>query len=167
MKRLLAAFLFVALASLPALSSAMDIRQGFRDIPWGAECAKTFNGDDWTVYKAYPLWEDANRILSLSLDEKDAEKTKYILHYNRTEQTDFEGFSLRTIYYGCGKTDGKFSLVIMRYSVTAIDKVAAKMKELLGEPSDANIVQRIWDLPDIYAQIDQNTLIIYSKKFGR
>lgn len=161
-----ACLLALALTALAASAMAMDIRQGFRDIPWGADCAKAFSGDDWTVYKAFPLWEGKSRMLTLSFDEADAEKTKYVLHYNRNEETAYEGFNLRTVYYGCGKKDGKFGLIIMRYSVTAMDKVSAKMREVLGKPTQTNIAQQIWDLPEIYAQIDQNSLIIYSKKYG-
>ncbi len=165
MRRIVFACLLVLVLSVPAMG--MSIKEGFRDIPWGADCDKVFSGDDWTVYKAYPEWEGASRMLTLSFDEKDADKTKYVLHYNRNEETEFEGFSLRTVYYGCGKQNGKFALVIMRYSVTAMDQVSKKMREVLGNPTDSNIVQQIWDLPDIYAQIDQNSLIIYSKKYGQ
>ncbi|MHC1790114.1 hypothetical protein [Solidesulfovibrio sp.] len=153
-----------ALLVLPAM--AMDIHQGFDTIPWGTACETAFRGEGWTKYRAYPLWDKKAQYLTLSMDEKDDAKTRYSLRYNKDGQTKFENFTLRAVYYGCGKTTGKFTFVAMRFSLTSRAQIEAKVESLFGQPTQTTVSTKAWDLPEFRVQMDQNTLIIFAKKFA-
>ncbi|MFP5260015.1 MAG: hypothetical protein ACLGQH_13415 [Acidobacteriota bacterium] len=160
------ALTFVAWLLLAGTALAMDINKGFNDIPWGAECDAAFRGEGWMRYRAFPLWDNKAQYLTLSMDEKDAAKSKYTLRYDKDGKTKFEEFTLRAIYYGCGKTSGKFAFVAMRYSLTSKAKIEARVVALFGQPTRTTVAATIWDLPEFKVQMDQNTLIILARKYA-
>lgn len=164
MRKSVLTFAVWALLALPAM--AMDIHQGFNNIPWGATCDTVFQGEGWTKYRAYPLWNKDSQYLTLSMDEKDDAKTRYALRYNKDGKTKFENFSLRAVYYGCGKTSGKFAFVVMRFSLTSKAAIEARAEALYGKPTQVTVSTKAWDLPEFRVQLDQNTLIIFAKKFA-
>jgi len=144
---------------------AMDVKSGFNGIPWGTECAKAFVGETWRPYRAFPVWDKKGQFLRLSFDEKDAARTPYALRHNPDEKTKFANFNLRSIHYGCGKTTGKFTFVVLRYTITSKDGIEARAEKMLGKPSRATSSGKIWDLPDLVVHCDQNTMLIFAKKY--
>ncbi|WP_053062143.1 hypothetical protein [Desulfovibrio sp. TomC] len=159
-------FVLVLLAFTATAGWAMDLHEGFDGKKWGGECSEYFSAPEWKIYHANPIWNKKNRTLTLSFDEANAAKSKFILKYYQTQKVKFEDFSLLNVYYGCSKDTNKLSLVVVRYSVPSSKAILAKLIERLGQPTTKNIAQTIWDLDDIYVQFEQSIIIFYWKQAG-
>jgi hypothetical protein len=94
-------------------------------------------------------------------------KGRFTLHYNKDESPNFEGVPLSRAFYGCDKTSGRFSLMVLSHDLLSVPDLIKKTTALLGPPTQTTMIQTIWSLADLYVQIDQVYMIIYDKRAGK
>jgi hypothetical protein len=133
----------------------------------GESCEKLFSGPSFAVEKARPAWDPRYQMFGLEHDPDSVAKSRFILHYDRDEKPAFEGVPLGRIYYGCDKDSGRFSLIVMAHDLLAVPKLVHKATERFGPPTMTTMIQTIWNLPDLYVQIDQVFMIIYDSRAGK
>jgi hypothetical protein len=77
------------------------------------------------------------------------------------------GLPLGRAFYGCEKTTGRFSLVVLSHDLLAVPGLVRKATEKFGPPTQTTMIQTIWSQPDLYVQIDQVYMIIYDRRAGK
>lgn len=165
MKRFLpVAWLWLTLVAVPAWG--MDLHQGFGNLRWGQTCASTFAGPSWVVERASPIWDAKVQLFDLQYEPMGQETGRFVLHYNKDTTPNFEGVPLGRAFYGCDRTTGRFSLMVLSHDLLSVPPLIEKATALLGPPTKTTMIQTIWTLPDLYVQIDQVYMIIYDRRAG-
>ncbi|MGD9609828.1 MAG: hypothetical protein AB7U59_10495 [Desulfovibrionaceae bacterium] len=165
MKQLTLAFCLVIL--LAATAWAMDPRQGFGKYRWGQPCQSFVTGPAWAVERARPIWDPQVRAFGLEYEAGDTSKSRFVLHYNKDENPNFEGVPLGRAFYGCDRTTGKLSLMVLSHDLLAVPELIRKTTAFLGPPTQTTMVQTIWTMPELYVQIDQVYMILYDRRAGK
>lgn len=166
MKRTLAAVcLFLPL--LASTAWGLDLRQGFGDFRWGQTCHPAVAGPGWVVERAKPVWDAQVQLFELQYEPVDQSTGQFVLHYNKDATPTFDGVPLGRTFYGCDRTNDRFSLVVLSHDLLAVPKLIEKTTALLGPPTNTTMIQTIWVLPDLYVQIDQVYMIIYDRRDGK
>ncbi|MHC1712472.1 MAG: hypothetical protein AB9872_10005 [Solidesulfovibrio sp.] len=165
MKRVLFSCFFLLFAASNALGT--DLGQGFGKYQFGQSCQQLFKGPSFSIERARPVWDPKVQMFGLEYDPDKASDSKFILHYDKDEKPSFEGVPLGRVFYGCDKTTGRFSLVILSHDLLTVNQIVQKTTELLGEPTLTTMIQTIWALPELYVQIDQVYMIIYDRRAGK
>jgi hypothetical protein len=152
-----------------AASNALgtDLGQGFGKYRFGQSCQQLFKGPSFAIERARPVWDPTVQMFGLEYDPDKAADSKFILHYDKDEKPNFEGVPLGRVFYGCDKTTGRFSLVILSHDLLTVNQIVQKTTALLGEPTLTTMIQTIWSLPELYVQIDQVYMIIYDRRAGK
>ena len=152
----------------PALpASAASSRHVFGKYAFGESCQKLFSGPTFAEEKARPVWDPKYQMFGLVHDPEVTAQSRFTLHYDRDAKPNFEGVPLGRVYYGCDKTTGRFSLVVMSHDLLAVPGLVRKATESFGPPTMTTMIQTIWNLPDLYVQIDQVYMIIYDSRAGK
>lgn len=165
-KAILLSVCLVLLAQATSLFAA-ESRHGFGKYRFGESCQKLFSGPSFAEEKARPVWDPKFQMFGLVHDPESYAKSQFVLRYDRDEKPNFEGVPLGRVYYGCNKTTGRFSLVVMSHDLLAVPKLVQKASERYGPPTMTTMIQTIWNLPDLYVQIDQVFMIIYDSRAGK
>ena len=154
-------------ASPLAVVSAADSRHTFGKYSFGQSCQTLFSGPSFAEEKARPVWDPKYQMFGLEHDPDVNAKSPFVLHYDRDEKPNFQGVPLGRVYYGCNKASGRFSLVLMTHDLLSVPKLVQKASALYGPPTMTTMIQTIWNLPDLYVQIDQVYMIIYDARAGK
>lgn len=165
MKRLVICLVMTTLFATSAW--AMDPRQGFGKVQWGQRCDSFASGPSWAVERARPIWDPKVRVFGLEYESVGESKGRFVLHYNKDENPNFEGVPLGRAFYGCDRQTGKLSLMILSHDLLAVPTLIQKTTALLGPPTQTTMVQTVWSLPDLYVQIDQVYMVLYDKRAGK
>lgn len=165
MKRFLPVCLLAVLIAVPGW--AMDPRQGFGKYHWGETCQSIISGPSWATERARPVWDPQVQLFGLEYEQGEDAKSQFTLHYNKDENPTFEGVPLARAFYGCDKRTGKFSLMVLSHDLLAVPDLIQKTTQLLGPPTRTTMIQTMWNLPDLYVQIDQVYMILYDKRAGK
>ena len=158
--------LVVALSCAVPVRAASD-RHAFGRYVFGESCRKLFTGPAFAEEKARPIWDPKYQMFGLVHDPEITAQSRFTLHYDRDEKPNFQGVPLGRVYYGCEKATGRFSLVVMTHDLLAVPKLVQKASENYGPPTMTTMLQTIWNLPDLYVQIDQVYMIIYDSRAGK
>ena len=150
-----------------AEASAAGSRHTFGKYTFGQSCQTLFSGPSFAVEKARPVWDPKYQMFGLEHDPESNAKSPFVLHYDRDEKPNFEGVPLGRVYYGCNKDSGRFTLMVMTHDLLAVPKLVQKASALFGPPSVTTMIQTVWNLPDLYVQIDQIYMIIYDARAGK
>jgi len=159
--------LSLVLAAAPTSAFAVDSFHGFGKYKFGDSCQTLFSGPSFAEEKARPVWDPQYQMFGLVHDPDVFAKSQFVLHYDRDETPNFEGVPLGRVYYGCNKHTGRFSLVVMAHDLLAVPQLVKKASEQFGPPTMTTMIQTIWNLPDLYVQIDQVYMIIYDSRAGK
>lgn len=154
-------------ASPLGAASASDARHTFGKYTLGESCQTLFTGPSFAVEKARPVWDPKYQMFGLVHDPAVNAGSPFVLHYDRDEKPNFQGVPLGRVYYGCTKASGRFSLVLMTHDLISVPLLVQKASALYGPPTMTTMIQTIWDLPDLYVQIDQVYMIIYDSRAGK
>lgn len=146
---------------------AADPFHGFGKYRFGETCQTLFSGPSFAEEKARPVWDPKYQMFGLVHDPESYAQSQFVLRYDRDEKPNFQGVPLGRVYYGCSKKTGKFSLVVMSHDLLAVPGLIQKATEVFGPPTMTTMIQTIWNLPEIYVQIDQVFMIIYDSRAGK
>lgn len=163
--RLVFACLLALLLATPA--QAMDLHKGFGQYAWGQSCQSIVKGPSWATERAQPVWDATVQMFGMEYVPVGESRGRFTLHYNKDETPRFEGVPLSRAFYGCDKTSGRFSLMVLAHDLLAVPDLIKKATALLGPPTQTTMIQTIWTLPDLYVQIDQVYMIIYDRRAGK
>ena len=159
--------LCLILAAAPTSPYAAETGHGFGKYRFGQACQTLFSGPSFAEEKARPVWDAKFQMFGLTHDPEIYAQSPFVLHYDRDETPTFEGVPLGRVYYGCNKKTGLFSLVVMSHDLLAVPKLVQKASKRFGPPTMTTMIQTIWNLPDLYVQIDQVYMIIYDSRAGK
>jgi len=165
MTRLVFACLLAFMLATPAW--AVDLHQGFGKYKWGQSCQSFAKGPSWATERARPVWDPQVQMFNLEYVPAGESKGRFTLYYDKDESPNFEGVPLSRAFYGCDKTSGRLSLMVLSHDLLSVPQLIQKTAKLLGPPTQTTMIQTIWSLSDLYVQIDQVYMVIYDKRAGK
>ena len=153
--------------SWTTLACAAEAGPDFGKYRFGESCRALFSGPSFAEERARPVWDEQVQMFGLEYDPALQEKSPFTLRYDRDETPNFDGVPLGRVFYGCNKATDRFSLVVMSHDLLAVPGLVRKATESFGPPTMTTMIQTIWNLPDLYVQIDQVYMIIYDSRAGK
>ncbi len=153
----LAALLFVTTA---AQAQQGDLSKGFDSYSWGDKCSKLFSGKGWVEERSRVVWAKDTKNLEIVYGDDSGE---YVLHRNITEKPARDAGGVLATWFGCRKSDGAFTFVLMRISLLKYKQLKSYMYQQLGDHTKKFGPTRTWDKDNLYIQLTQNMILIYHK----